>query len=182
MLAETQWKSLVIQLKEDVQYGVLLFPVPKRQQERGGESGDGNLDLQKAEIMGRFAAAQSCALQLLIHGRRAGGKMEWSELYHGWLVQGQTCSWVQLIKLAHFTVLTLGVWRMRGWGGRAGTALLKPGWASDALGISCNRGQTELENKVSVYKYTLTDTPWAVQSLAEATPRVEDGHEYFWQM
>lgn len=28
--------------------------------------------LQKAEIMGRFAAAHSCALQLLIHRRRAG--------------------------------------------------------------------------------------------------------------
>lgn len=41
--------------------------------------------LQKAKIMGRFAAAQSCALQLLIHGRRAGGK--WNGLNYtmaGW--------------------------------------------------------------------------------------------------
>lgn len=34
--------------------------------------------LRKAEIMGRFAAAHSCALQLLIHGRRAGeNRMVW---------------------------------------------------------------------------------------------------------
>lgn len=57
------------------------------------------------------------------------GKMEWPELYHGWLVQGQTSIWVQLITLTHFTVPTLGLWRMRGWGDRSTTgALLEPGW------------------------------------------------------
>lgn len=103
--------------------------------------------LQKAEIMGRFAAAHSCALQLLIHGRRAG-KMEWSELYHGWLVQGQTSSWVQLIKLTGFTV-----WKMRGWGGRSTTALLEPGQTVPVMPWTgyLEKRLDRVKKKISIY-------------------------------
>lgn len=55
--------------------------------------------------------------------------------------------------------------------------------ASDALeGLPGTEGRQNSENKVGISKRPSIDTPWALRSLPEATPKIDDGHEFFRQL
>lgn len=95
----------------------VIVPVPKREQEREGDG-------EKQGLLSRSGRQESwkdVLLPIAVLYRcspmreEAGERGKWSELYHGWQVEGQSSSWMELIALA-CVCCSLGLLRRRGQG------------------------------------------------------------------